>query len=503
MNPFTGRSQCAARAARAMVAIATLSLAVGCGFGGGGNSGGGGGGGNNGFSNASLNGQYAYTLRGFGLLPGSLTQADFFVEGGFFTADGNGHLTAGNDDLVQNSTLFSDSMTGVYGINSDGSGDIRFDFAGGSITLRITMSDASHFYIEQEDGFGTSSGSGEKQDSTMLSTTPSGTFVSRSHDLGISATMARLAAAGGSLGGSYYVLQSGGAQFTGPVVGTIAVPINGKGTINYTLNGSTTHTIFYYVVSSSKFRMLDVTPGILSVGQGELQSAAAFSNSSLSGSYAFGSSGETAFADGIHTVGVLSSDGGGNITGGNFDSVLDGVVSSNVAMPVGTYTVDADGFGSITDTGNDKVVWMVSPSRGYFVALGAADLEDGTLDKQSGTFSNTSLKGQSAFFMDGFDASQAPAQFKDRVGTLTPNGSGALSIGYTSSFFDPNSLLGGSQPNGFAGSYSVSSTGRATAQLNGFTNNMVFYLVSDNTGYFLQADSNVDMAGAFTQQTAP
>ena len=153
----------------AVVAIATLLLAAGCGFGGGGNGGGGGGGGNNGFSYASLNGQYAYTLRGFGLLPGSLTQADLFVEGGFFTADGNGHLTAGNDDLVQNSTLFSDSMTGVYGINSDGSGDIRFDFAGGSITLRITMSDASHFYIEQEDGFGTSSGSGEKQDSTMLS----------------------------------------------------------------------------------------------------------------------------------------------------------------------------------------------------------------------------------------------------------------------------------------------------------------------------------------------
>jgi hypothetical protein len=144
---------------------------------------------------------------------------------------------------------------------------------------------------------------------------------------------------------------------------------------------------------------------------------------------------------------------------------------------------------------------MVSPSRAYFVALNAVNLEDGILDKQSGTFSNSSLNKQSAFFMDGFDEVQI--LFKDRVGTLTPNGSGSVRTNYVSSFFDPNLLTGGSQSNAFSGTYSVTSNGRATAQLNGFTNNLVFYLVSNNTGYFLQGDARVDIGGAFTQQVGP
>lgn len=503
MNPFSHAAKGAARAAATLAAMAVLLLAVGCGFGGGGNGGGGGGGGNNGFSNASMNGHYAFTMRGYGLLPGSLTLADYFVEGGVLTADGNGHITAGTDDFVQNNTFFSDPFTGIYSINSDGTGDVRFNFAGGPTLYRITLSDSGHFYMAEKDGFRTSSGTGEKQDSATLSAFPTGIFASRNHDLGISATMAQLGiSVGGVVTGSYYVLEAGGGQFAGPVTGSILAPANadGRGTLNYTLNGST-HTIKYYTVSAGKFRMLDITPTILSVGQAEVQSAASFANSSLSGSYAFGSSGETAFADGIHTIGVLTADGAGNIPAGNFDSVEDGVVSSDVALTVGTYSIDSDGYGVITNGSDLKVIWMVSPSRAYFVALNAVNLEDGILDKQTGTFSNSSLNKQSAFFMDGFDEVQI--LFKDRVGTLTPNGSGSVRTNYVSSFFDSNLLTGGSKSNAFSGTYSVTSNGRATAQLNGFTDNLVFYLVSNNTGYFLQGDALVDIGGAFTQQVGP
>jgi len=89
------------------------------------------------------------------------------------------------------------------------------------------------------------------------------------------------------------------------------------------------------------------------------------------------------------------------------------------------------------------------------------------------------------------------------VGTLTPNGSGALSTNYRTSFFDSNVVVGGFQDNAFSGTYAVSANGRATAQFAGFTNNMVFYLSSTNTGYFLQADPGIDMGGAFTRQTGP
>jgi hypothetical protein len=75
---------------------------------------------------------------------------------------------------------------------------------------------------------------------------------------------------------------------------------------------------------------------------------------------------------------------------------------------------------------------------------------------------------------------------------------------FVSSFFDPNLVVGGSQSNPpFSGSYTVGSNGRTTAQLSGFTNNLVLYQVSNNSGYFLQADTEINIGGEFKQQTGP
>ena len=82
--------------------VGSLAFSLACGGGGnGGGFGGGGGGGNNGFSNSSLNGQYAYQLSGFDLQ----TQSSIpFREVGVFTADGNGHITSGTDDFSEGSS---------------------------------------------------------------------------------------------------------------------------------------------------------------------------------------------------------------------------------------------------------------------------------------------------------------------------------------------------------------------------------------------------------------
>src|SRR5712671_3295386 len=337
MNSFFRRVKCAARAALVLAAIAVLLLAAGCG-GSGNNGGGGGGGGNTGFSKASLSGHYAFTLRGFGLLPNSSNQEEYFVEGGVFTADGNGGITAGIDDYVQNFVPYSDAVTGTYTVNKDGSGDLRLNFSGGAggrggfTIYRITLSDSGHFYIVEDDGRGTSSGSGEKQDATLLTTTPVGTFVVRNHDLQTSATMARMAISGTDVSGNFYMNQ-GGLEFSGSFGGpgnSIGPPVDGTGAMSYIVNGAS-HNFFYYVVNASKFLLIDVTPGILSVGQAEKQSGT-FSNASLSGSYAFGSTGDSLNADVVKTAGVFTANGSAGITDGNFGSVFDGSVSSNVPV---------------------------------------------------------------------------------------------------------------------------------------------------------------------------
>ena len=495
MNPLAS-SKCAGRVLMALAATTGILLIAGCGSGspvivkGG-------------FSNASLKGTYSFTVKGYGLNTGTSATANFFVEGGVLTADGNGNVTAATEDRVEataSTQFFTDNVTGTYSIKKDGAGDLQFNFSGGGTEqFRITLSDTGHLYMEEDDGLGTSAGSAYLQTST---TTPSGPFVFRTHDVFVSATMGTMAISAGAVSGSYMMVQNG-AAVTGSIGagGSMTAPTGGRGTITYSVNGLT-HQAEYYVVSSSKFLLLDTTTNILSIGMAEQQSNVTFSAASLSGSYAFGSSGETPSGFFVNTVGVFTTDGTANVTTANYDSVQDGSVSSNQTA-TGTYLIDnslGNGSGSLTFGGFTRDIWMVSPSRAYFIALNGANVEDGTIDQQSGTFSNTSLAAQAAFFMDGFDG--VNFLFKDRVGTLVPSGTDSLGTNYVASFFDPNALAGGANSNAFSGTYSVAGNGRTTTQLNGFTNNIVLYLTTTSTGYMLQADTGINMSGAFTAQTS-
>jgi hypothetical protein len=502
MNPVPGigMRKCAVRLVAALAAVATLLLAAGCGNGSNRIPGGS----NQGFTNASLNGHYAFTLRGFGLFPGNPNSEDYFVEGGVFTADGNGNITAGTDDFVQTNVPFSDSVSGTYKVNTDGTGDLQLNFGGGAggrggfAIYRITLSDSNHFYMEEDDGDRTSAGSGELEDANQLSIIPSGTFVIRNHDFQISTTMARIVISGASITGSYYMVQ-GGVPAAGSLgASDIGTPTNGRGTLGLSING-TFHSLFYYTVNSHKFRMLDVTPGILSIGTAETQTATTLP----SGSYAFGANGETSTPGFINAAGVFTIDGSGNVTTSNYDAVQDGSVMGNVQLTGGSYALNSDGSGSFSlgSGGLQGEVWIVSTSRAYFVVLNGVNVEDGTFDRQSGSFSNSSFGSQAAFFMESWDG--VSVLFKDRVGTLTPNGSGSLNTAYVTSFFDPNAFAGSNAANAFSGSYSVGSNGRVTTQLNGFTDNIVLYLVSNSAGYMIQADAGVNMSGSFTMQVGP
>jgi hypothetical protein len=498
MNPLAS-SKCAGRVLVALAAISGIFLTVGCGSNG-----------NSvvvkgGFTNASLKGTYSFTVKGFGFNNGTSATANFFVEGGVLTADGNGTITVATEDRVEavgsTTQRFTDNVTGTYSIKKDGTGDLTLNFSVGSEVFRITLSDTGHLYMEEDDGLGTSAGSAHLQTSTTM---PNGTFVFRTHDVQVSATMGMMSISAGAVSGSYEMVQNGAAT-TGSIGagGSMTAPTSGRGTITYSVNGLT-HQAEYYVVSSSKFLLLDTTSNILSIGVAEQQSNLTFSAASLSGSYAFGSSGETTTPGFVNTVGVFTTDGISQVTAANYDSVQDGSVSSN-ATSSGTYLIDnlfGNGSGALTFGGLTRDIWMVSPSRAYFITFNAANVEDGTIDQQSGTFAQTSLGTQAAFFMDGFDGSGVDGLFKDRVGTLVPSGTNSLGTNYVASFFDFVALAGGASSNSFSGTYSVALNGRTTTQLNGFTNNIVLYLTTTSTGYVLQADTGINMSGELRAQSS-
>src|SRR5260370_41722323 len=98
------------------------------------------------FSNASLNGQYAFSMSGVDLNTGA-----FVARVGSFAADGQGHFTTGLDDALDLGSgsagslgTFSDR---TYQIQANGRGLIALKLAGGaSLPLRLSLLPNSRGY---------------------------------------------------------------------------------------------------------------------------------------------------------------------------------------------------------------------------------------------------------------------------------------------------------------------------------------------------------------------
>ena len=452
------------------------------------------------FNNSSLSGTYVYSFAG------TDTNGDY-REAGVFTADANGNITTGSDDFAQGGSLATNATTGTYSIASDGTGTLTLVFPGtaGSITLAISMLSTSSLHLIEADTFANGAGSAEKQDTTTATTLPSGTFVFRlqraSSISGSSAAVGALNLSGGSITGNDDVIRAGTPQQL-TLSGTVVAPSsNGRGTLALTDSGAVTTNLVYYVVNASTLRFLQSDGAALALGRAEAQSATAVSASWLNGGFAFGSSGDTASNHGgAQTVGAFTTDGNGNITAGAYDSQQDSVAASNVSF-TGNYTIASNGRAqvSFTPAGGTGVLiphifWLVSPNRAMFLETTLNKVESGTADRQNPTtFANSNLGAQAALVMHGFDTALV-----DRVGTLTPDGKGNLTLNY---------LLnrGGTvtAPGPLPGTYTVSANGRTVANVNSLTTNLVLYLVSNNSGYLLQGDTGTEISGQVAQQTSP
>jgi hypothetical protein len=451
------------------------------------------------FSNASLNGQYAYHLAGTDLNTGAA-----FREAGVFTANGNGTITSGNDDFSEgNSGVVPDPISGSYSIANDGTGTMVFNLANGSITLAITMVSSSRLQMIEADGFANARGGADRQTASAFSAPPSGTFAFRLHTVstasGSTGGVGVLTVSNGTVASGFEDVNDGGVLNALTLTGGLFNPPDntGRGTGSFTDSSPATTDFVYYVIDANNFRILSSDPGILGLGHAEKQTGP-FNDASLSGDYAFGSAGDTnAVLGGSRTVGRFHADGAGNISAGAFDSAQDGVPTLNGSFNTGTYTlVDSTGRTVVTlNSSNGTIVeifQMVNSSRGFLLVVDPNKVEDGSMDAQTvSSFSNSTMNGQFSFVMDGFD----PIGLLDRVGTLQWDGNGNLLL---------NELVnreGGVQTPGFLpGTYQVSSNGRATGSVGSLSNNLVFYLISGSDGYILQADSNTEVDGSMTLQ---
>src|ERR1700693_4028187 len=317
MHPLTS-SNCARRVLMALVAMTSILLIAGCGSSGSIQSLGGG------FSKSSLKGQYVISQTGVGINQAG-NGVNAFSETIVFASDGSGKLTATCDDFDQVGGPFggcSGNVAGTYNIATDGTGSMNIGGSNG-FNYAITMIDDKHFYIIEQDVFETASGFGEMQDTTAFTAAPSGRFVFRAHEIDTSSRVGGITITAGAISGTEDLLVLGLLSSSNAITTSVALSApdsNGRGTFKLTEGSS----FNYYVVNSTKFYfMSNSSSGSLEIGQAELQvpPAGGFSLATLppAASYVFGSSGDTSVSGtaGIHSAGVFTTDGNGNIVAGS------------------------------------------------------------------------------------------------------------------------------------------------------------------------------------------
>jgi hypothetical protein len=150
--------------------------------------------------------------------------------------------------------------------------------------------------------------------------------------------------------------------------------------------------------------------GCSSSSSGPAPNNSGFSNSSLTGTYVFSSSGADASGAPIALAGAFTANGSGGLTAGTMD-VVDPAVGVAASLTIsGSYEVGTDGRGQVSLTNSSVGTFVLdfvlsSTSHGLVTEFDSNGSGSGTLDLQS---SVTSLAGNYAFSLSGADASGYP-----------------------------------------------------------------------------------------------
>ena len=449
------------------------------------------------FSNASLQGSYAFAFTGNDL-------NGFFSLAGSFQADGNGNIPAGVEDLNDVSGVFTNvALSGNYSVGPDGRGSATLKSSLGTQTLRFSLLSNQHALVIEFDSFATASGAVDIQDPSAFSNTAlAGSYVFNLS--GVNGAGGPIGMAGvfttdgnsGITGGVEDVNDAGGIGSDLPLSGNYSVASDGRGTATIA-SALGTFNFTFYVVNGGDLKFLEVDTAPVLSGEILGQQGAPYSNASVQGGYAFilgGSSTAGAFAAG----GLFTADGNGNLTGGVEDINNNGAVSQNLGIS-GNYSVASNGRGTATfvsSVGTFQFIFYLSS--GSLLEMLETDtniVSSGSADQQQGaSFSNGSLQGSFALNFTGVTNTGE----EDGVGHSSADGAGhltgTLDVNNSGSLFSAIPLSNST--------YSLSANGRGTAafQTAPGTFNMALYSINSSSAFFLDVDSSRVLVGSIGEQ---
>jgi hypothetical protein len=472
------------------------------------------------FTNASLSGQYAFSMSGTELCAG---QGGAFARIGTFTADGHGNITNGLEDVnVCAGTDILQFTGGGYSIDPDGRGTLRLTNSSGSTNYSISLVSSAQGTVAQTDATVTASGTFQRQNSGSFSNASiAGGYVFDLKGIDVAGTtvdpisiIGRFDAdgVGGIVNGLF------DSNIAGTLSGQQAFPggaffqmdTNGDGTAFGRGTAAIAGRNFaFYVVDATRIKFIGTDFPSELVGEGFAQQNIAFNDSSLVGDFAFLIDGLTSP---IATSGRFTADGSGNVNNVIADENNNGSVTllPVATISAATYAVDANGFGGGALTWTDSTAgtfsflfYLISSTQAVLQETDSNFVSDGIFTAQTTTpLAAASMAGDYAFVWTGVNSSGDETDF---VGQLTLD-----SAGNFSGLLDSNRF-------GTAASQQVANaaiTGNLAVNANGLgantlnvtevspadTFHFTAYIVDQNRIFVVCTDTNRVLSGTLIRQ---
>ncbi len=339
------------------------------------------------FTNANLNGTYAFSVRGqntFG----------FFAIAGSFQANGAGNLVSGVMDINSGGTggiRPNVPFTGTYSVRGNGQGTATLVASFQNFTLDFVIISSQRALLIRFDSNATASGSIDLQSSAAFSNAALGggfVFNLAGVDAGgnTAAIIGAIATdgAGTITSGVQDVNDNGTPTANLSLEGSYSVASNGRGTMF--LNGGIGPLNFtFYVVDGNRLKLVEMDGSPAFAGDAVRQVSTP-SNTSLSGSFAYTLSGFDSGGLPLAVGGIFTADGTGNITSGTQDVNEGGTVTSSNGG--GFYSIAANGRGTATIgtlNGDENFVIYPTVNGVQIMGIDASEITFGSALAQQGT----------------------------------------------------------------------------------------------------------------------
>ncbi len=336
------------------------------------------------FNNSSLKGNYVLALSG---IDGN---ANPFYALGAITADGNGNITGGEEDIVDTTSGYNNATTttGTYSIGSDGRGTLTFTNSIGQFQFAIAMQAMGNAVMNETDnGVVAATGTLEAQAASLVA--PSGNYAFGFSGSGLGCGPVNSAGIfnlnGGTVGGVQDLNCGGTIVKSQTVSGSYgAIDGLGRGTGSFTGSSTGSSNMIYYVVSSGRFRFLaDPNNPSFFLGSADLQTQSSFAASDFNGNYVINSSAITNAGVSYTLIQINAS--GGNVSSGYFDVNNTGSIGS--AALSGSYSLNSNGYISgtwnVSNVSLPFAMYLFSPTQGYYLDERTTAVGGGNIYAQS------------------------------------------------------------------------------------------------------------------------